>query len=195
MKQMFLIFFAALIVNNILLVRFLGLCSFFGISHKIENSLSMGLAVTFVMTMASLVTWPLYHYLLKPYNLVYLRTIFFVLVIASLVQFVEMFMKKTMPALYQTLGIFLPLITTNCAILAAAFLGIDYNYTLLQSLVYTAGVSGGYVMTIVIFASLRERIDRAPIPPAFQGYPIAFILASLLSLAYLGFVGMFGLQL
>lgn len=195
MKQLFLIFFAAMIVNNILLVRFLGLCSFFGISHKIESSISMGLAVIFVMNMATLVTWPLYHYLLKPYRMVYLRTVFFVLVIASLVQLVEMFMKKTMPTLYRALGIFLPLITTNCAILAAAFLTVDYNYTLLQSLVYTAGVSGGYTMTITIFSSLRERLSRAPIPFAFQGYPIAFILAGLLSLAYLGFVGMFGLHL
>jgi electron transport complex protein RnfA len=195
MRQLFLIFFAAMIVNNILLIRFLGLCSFFGISHRIETSLSMGCAVTFVMTMATLVTWPLYHYLLKPYNMVYLRTVSFILVIASLVQLVEMFMKKALPTLYQALGIFLPLITTNCAILAAAFLNIDYQHNLLQSLFYSVGVSAGYVLAIIIFSSLRERLARAPVPSVFKGYPITFILASLLSLAFLGFAGMFGLQL
>ncbi len=195
MKQLFLIFFAAMLVNNILLIRFLGLCSFFGISQTIENSLSMGFAVMFVMTMATLVTWPLYHYLLKPFNLIYLRTLTFVLIIASLVQFVEMFMKKTAPTLYHALGIFLPLITTNCAILAATFLTIDYGYSLVQTLIYSLGVSAGYIFAITIFSSLRQKVNHAPIPRFFKGYPIAFILAGLLSLSFLGFVGMFGLQL
>lgn len=193
--RLFAIFFGAMIVNNILLMRFLGLCSFFGISNKLENAVSMTWAVTFVMAMASLVTWGLYHFLLLPLGLVFLRTAFFILVIAALVQLVEMYLKKSAPGLYRALGIYLPLITTNCAILAVAFLNIDYGYGLLESLVYTVGVSAGYGLAIVLFASLRERVDRAPVPEAFQGYPIAFILAGLLSLAFMGFAGMFGIQL
>ncbi|HAH05664.1 MAG TPA: electron transport complex subunit RsxA [Elusimicrobia bacterium] len=193
--RLFAIFFGAMIVNNILLMRFLGLCSFFGISNKLENAVSMTWAVTFVMAMASLVTWGLYHFLLLPLGLVFLRTAFFILVIAALVQLVEMYMKKNAPGLYRALGIYLPLITTNCAILAVAFLNIDYGYSLLESLVYTVGVSGGYGVAIVLFASLRERVDKAPVPEAFKGYPIAFILAGLLSLAFMGFAGMFGIQL
>jgi electron transport complex protein RnfA len=183
-----------MLVNNILLMRFLGLCSFFGISNKLENAVSMTWAVTFVMAMASLVTWGIYHFVLLPLDLVFLRTSFFILVIAALVQLVEMFMKKSAPALYRALGIYLPLITTNCAILAVAFLNIDYGYGLLESLVYTVGVSAGYGVAIVLFASLRERVDQAPVPEAFKGYPIAFILAGLLSLAFMGFAGMFGIQ-
>ena len=188
-----MIFFGAMFVNNIVLMRFLGLCPFFGVSNKLENAISMGYAVTFVMTMSSLVTWGIYHFILLPYDLVFLRTSFFILVIASLVQLVEMFMKKNAPALYRALGIFLPLVTTNCAILGVAFLNVDYGHSLLESLVYAVGVSAGFAVAIIIFASLRERLEEAPVPESFKGAPISFILAGLLSLAFMGFAGMFGI--
>jgi electron transport complex protein RnfA len=191
--NIFLIFFSAFLVNNIILIRFLALCSFFGISDKISSSIGMGLAVMFVMTISTAVSWCVYHFLLKPLNLEFLRTASFILTIASLVQLEEMFMKKKLPLLYRALGIYLPLITTNCAILAVAFLSIDYQLNFIKSIFYSLGVSSGYAFTIVLFASLRERIMSAPIPKSFKGYPIAFILASLMSLAYLGFKGLFGL--
>lgn len=192
--KLFVIFFGAMLVNNILLMRFLGLCPFFGVSNKIENAASMSAAVAFVMALATLVTWGIYHFILLPAGLVFLRTSFFIIVIAGLVQFVEMYLRKNAPGLYQALGIFLPLITTNCAILGVAFLSIDYGYSLLESLVYALGVSAGFGGAIIIFASLRERVARAPVPRAFQGYPIIFIMAGLLSLAFMGFAGMFGIQ-
>lgn len=193
MEKLFVIFFGAMLVNNIVLMRFLGLCPFFGVSNKLENSISMSYAVTFVMTMASLVTWGIYHFILLPYDLVFLRTSFFILIIASLVQFVEMFMKKNAPALYRALGIYLPLVTTNCAIVGVAFLNIDYGHSLLESLVYSVGVAAGFGLAIIIFASLRERLEEAPVPESFKGAPIAFILAGLLSLAFMGFTRMFGI--
>lgn len=193
MEKLFVIFFGAMFVNNIVLMRFLGLCPFFGVSNKLENAISMGYAVTFVMTMASMVTWGIYHFILEPFDLVFLRTSFFILVIASLVQLVEMFMKKNAPALYRALGIYLPLVTTNCAILGVAFLNIDYGHSLLESLVYAVGVAAGFSVAIIIFASLRERLEEAPVPESLKGAPISFILAGLLSLAFMGFAGMFGI--
>lgn len=193
MEKLFAIFFGAMLVNNIVLMRFLGLCPFFGISNNLENAISMSYAVTFVMSMASLVTWGIYHFILGPFDLVFLRTAFFILVIASLVQLVEMFMKKNAPALYRALGIYLPLVTTNCAILGVAFLNIDYGHSLLESLVYAVGVALGFAVAIIIFASLRERLEEAPVPESLKGAPIAFILAGLLSLAFMGFAGMFGI--
>lgn len=184
-----------MLVNNIILIRFLGLCPFFGVSNKIETSISMGLAVIFVMTLATAVSWTIYHGILVPLNLVFLRTAFFILIIASLVQLVEMFLKKTSPTLYRALGIYLPLITTNCGILAIAFLNIDFEYSFVEGIIFAVGASIGFTIAIVIFASLRERLEEAPIPDSFKGYPISFILASLLSLAFMGFAGMFGLQL
>lgn len=195
MTNLFLIFFAALLVNNILLVRFLGLCPFFGVSSKIKTSLGMGIAVIFVMVMASIVTWFFYQLVLKPFDIIFLRTASFILVIASLVQFVEILMKKISPALYKALGIYLPLITTNCAILAIAFLNVDYEYSLIESIVYAFGVSIGFTVVIVLFAGIRERIELAPIPEAFKGPAIIFITASLMSLAFLGFSGLFGLNM
>ncbi|MCM8769177.1 MAG: RnfABCDGE type electron transport complex subunit A [Candidatus Omnitrophica bacterium] len=188
-----LIFLSAFLVNNILLIKFIALCSFFGLSNSLAASLGMGLAVMFVMVMSSSVSWAVYHYLLLPLHLEYLRTTAFILTIASLVQFEEIILRKKSPALYRALGIYLPLITTNCAILAAAFLGIDYQLNFLQNLVYSLGVSGGYCLAILLFAGLRERVDSAPVPPSFQGVPIAFITASLMSLAFLGFKGLFKL--
>lgn len=192
--ELFLIFFAGMIVNNIVLIRFLGLCPFFGVSSKTDTAVSMGFAVIFVMVMATTVSWVVFNYILIPYDLIFLRTSFFILVIASLVQLVEIFMKKMFPTLYRALGIYLPLITTNCAILGTAFLTIDYKYNLVEGVIFSFGVSMGFMLAILIFASLREKIENAPIPEAFKGYPISFILASLMSLSFLGFVGMFGLQ-
>ena len=191
--NIFLIFLSAVLVNNILLIRFIGLCSFFGISQKFESSLGMGAAVIFVMVFSSSVTWLIYHFLLIPFHLEYLRTLSFILVIATLVQLAERFIRKYNPTLYQALGIYLPLITTNCAILAAAFLGIDYRLTFLQNLTYALGVSLGYLLAIILFSSIRERIAFAPVPQAFKGVPIAFLTAGLMSLAFLGFKGLFGL--
>jgi len=190
---MFLIFLSAMIVNNILLIRFIALCSFFGISNSMQSSIGMGMAVIFVMVMATTVSWLVYHYLLVPLDLLYLRTASFILTIATFVQLEEMFIRKTFPVLYRALGIYLPLIVVNCAVLAAAFLVIDYNLSLAKSLVYTLGVGAGYFVAIVMFAGIRERINLAPIPKSFQGYPITFITASLMSLAFLGFKGLFGL--
>jgi electron transport complex protein RnfA len=191
--ELFGIFFAALLINNILLIRFIALCSFFGVSTRIETSVGMSLAVIFVMTISSAVSWVIYHAVLAPFHLEFLRTATFILTIAALVQLEELYLKKMIPALYRAMGIYLPLITTNCAILAVAFLAIDYRYNFAQSMIYSLGVSCGYSLAIVLFAYIRERMALAPIPKWFQGYPIAFITAALMSLAFLGFTGMFGL--
>ena len=188
-----LIFVSALLVNNIALIRFIALCSFFGLSNSMEASLGMGMAVIFVMVMASSVTWLVYHGVLVPAGLVFLRTTVFILTIASLVQFVELFIRRFSVALYKAMGIYLPLITTNCAILAAAFLGIDYRLSFIQNVVYSLGVSGGYCLAMLLFAGIRERIQTAPVPEYFKGIPTAFITASLMSLAFLGFKGLFKL--
>ncbi|MFA5035159.1 MAG: RnfABCDGE type electron transport complex subunit A [Candidatus Margulisiibacteriota bacterium] len=193
MTELLGIFFAAFLINNILLIRFIALCSFFGVSTKLETSLGMSSAVIFVMTISSAVSWVAYHSVLVPFHLEFLRTAVFILTIASLVQLEELYLKKMIPSLYRAMGIYLPLITTNCAILAVAFLAIDYKYSFIQSLVYSLGVSGGYSLAIILFAYLRERTALAPVPKWFQGYPIAFMTAALMSLAFLGFTRMFGL--
>ena len=191
--NLFLIFLSAMIVNNILLIRFIALCSFFGISNNIQTSIGMGMAVLFVMVMASSISWVIYHFILVPFDLLYLRTAAFILTIATFVQLEEMAIRKMFPALYRAMGIYLPLIVVNCAVLAAAFLIIDYNLSFIKSLVYTVGVAAGYFVSIVLFAAIRERVSLAPVSRSFQGYPIAFITASLMSLAFLGFKGLFGL--
>ncbi len=191
--NLFLIFLSAMIVNNILLIRFIALCSFFGISNNIQTSLGMGMAVIFVMVMASSISWVVYHFILIPFDLMYLRTAAFILTIATFVQLEEMVIRKVFPALYRAMGIYRPLIVVNCAVLAAAFLIIDYNLDFIRSLVYTVGVGAGYLFSIVMFAAIRDRIALAPVPKSFQGYPIAFITASMMSLAFLGFKGLFGL--
>lgn len=202
-QRYFFIFFGALIIYNILLIRFIGLCPFFGVSSKMETSMGMGMSVIFVMTMASVVSWVAWNYILEPLHVgefLYIPT--FILIIASLVQLVEMFLKKTSPALYMALGIYLPLITTNCAVLATATesvkpgflkLNIAYNFSIMESVVYTIGVGFGFAAAIILFAAIRERIDIAPVPRFFKGYPIAFIVAALMSLAFMGFANMFGL--
>jgi electron transport complex protein RnfA len=189
----FLIFLSAMLVNNILLIRFIALCSFFGISNNIHASIGMGLAVIFVMVMSTLVSWLVFHLILVPLQLEFLRTAAFILTIATFVQLEEMFIRKMFPPLYRALGIYLPLIVVNCAVLAAAFLCIDYNLDLFKSEIYTLGVSTGYFLAIVMFAAIREVVDHAPVPKSFKGHPIAFITASLMSLAFLGFKGLFGL--
>ncbi len=191
--SIFLIFISAMMVNNILLIRFIGLCSFFGVSNRMETSIGMGMAVIFVMVIASIVSWLVYHHILVPFHLEFLRTATFILTIASLVQLEEMVIRKNSPNLYRAMGIYLPLITTNCAILAVAFLNIDYNLSFFKSIIYSLGVSLGYTLAIVMFAGIRERIELSPVPKSFKGYPIAFITASLMSLAFLGFKGLFGL--
>lgn len=191
--NIFLIFLSAMLVNNILLIRFIALCSFFGISNNISASIGMSLAVLFVMVMSSSISWLIYNFILDPFNLEYLRTATFILTIATFVQLEEMFIKKVFPPLYNALGIYLPLIVVNCAVLAAAFFGVDYKLNFINNLIYTMGIGTGYGLAIILFAGIRERIAIAPISKAFQGYPIAFITASLMSLAFLGFKGLFGL--
>lgn len=190
----YMILLSSILINNIVLIRFLALCSFFGVSNEIETSIGMGMAVMFVMTLASASTWILWYALLLPFQLEYLRTAVFILVIAGLVQFVEMYMKKALKSLYNAMGIYLPLITTNCAVLAIALLNIDYGLGFVNSIIYTVGVAAGYTLAIILFAGIRERIALSTtIPHPFRGYPIAFITASLMSLAFLGFSHLFGL--
>ncbi len=190
-----LIFIAAFIVNNILLMRYIGLCPFFGVSTSLSTAFGMSAAVLFVMLLATWVTWIIFHFILLPLDLVFLRTAAFILVIASLVQFVEMFLKKNFKALYSAMGIYLPLITTNCAILAVTFLVIDYKYSLFQSTIFSIGTALGFALVIILFSAIRERLEFAPISRSLKGYPIAFIAASLVALAFLGFIGLFGLSL
>ena len=191
--KLFGIFFAAFLINNILLIRFLALCPFIGVSTKVNTSVGMSFAVIFVMTISSAISWVLYHLVLTPFSLEFLRTAAFILTIASLVQLVELYLKKMIPTLYRAMGIYLPLITTNCAILGVAFLAIDYKFNFLEAIIYSLGVSAGFSLALILFAFIRERMALAPIPRWFKGYPIAFITAALMSLAFLGFSGMFGL--
>lgn len=184
---------ASILVNNYILVQFLGCCSFFGVSKKTDTAIGMGMAVVFVMALASAVTWAVQYFILEPLNLQYMQTIAFILVIATLVQFVEMFMKKSMPALYSALGIFLPLITTNCAVLGVTILNIDSGYGFVQSLVNALGAGLGFLLAMVMFAGVRERLETAEIPDSLKGLPITLIAASLVSLSFLGFQGLFGL--
>jgi len=184
-----MIFIAAIFVNNIVLSQFLGICPFLGVSKKISTALGMGFAVMFVMTISSIVTHLVYYKLLIPFNLVYMQTVVFILVIASLVQMVEIILKKTSPALYQALGIFLPLITTNCAVLGVAILSIQKSYGLLSAVCFSLANAMGFTLAIVLFAGMRERLARSSIPEALQGTPIALITAGLLSMAFMGFSG------
>jgi electron transport complex protein RnfA len=195
MDNLFLIFLSAFLVNNIVLMKFLGLCPFFGVSRQMETAASMGISVIFVMTLATVITWVLYQYILIPLDLIYLRTVVFILVIASLVQFLELFFRKQLPALYSALGIFLPLITTNCAILGVAFLNIDNNFNLISGIVFAISSGLGFLLAIVLIGSIRERLENAPIPESLKGLPISFVLAALMGLAFLGFAGFLGLSL
>lgn len=189
----YMIIVSAILINNIVLIRFLGLCPFFGVSNRLETAVGMGMAVIFVMTIASSASWALWSYLLMPLKLEFLRTAAFILVIASLVQFLEMYIRKAMPALYQAMGLYLPLITTNCSVLGVAILIIDYNLSFINSLIYAISVAVGFTLALVLFAGIRERLSLAPIPEFLKGYPIIFITASLMSMAFLGFSHLFGL--
>lgn len=215
--ELFIIFVGVVLVNNFVLARFLGLCPYIGVSKDLKSALGMGLAVIFVMTMASAATWVIYHYLLAPgmdnlwfnlwgegrdpsyFDLTFLRTIAFILVIAALVQLVEMIILKTSPPLYRALGIYLPLITTNCAVLGVAVLNIDTFFegaqlvpgSFLKSLVQGFGAGVGFTLALILMAAIRERLELADLPPALKGAPIAFLVAALMSMAFLGFTGLF----
>lgn len=189
MEHYFLIIVSAALVNNFVLSRFLGLCPFIGVSKKMDSAVGMGMAVIFVLTLASIITYLLNKYLLVPLDIIFLKTVTFILVIATLVQLVEMFIQKVSPGLYQALGIYLPLITTNCAVLGAALININENYSLLESSVHGFGAGIGFTLALIIMSGIRERLELANIPKSFKGAPIAFITAGLLSLIFLCFKG------
>ena len=185
-----LIFITAIFVNNIVLSQFLGICPFLGVSKKVSTASGMGAAVTFVLVLATIVTYLIQHYVLDPNHLGYLQTIAFILVIAALVQMVEIILKKVSPSLYQALGVFLPLITTNCCILGVAILVIQKDYNLLQGIVYSFSTALGFALAMIIFAGLREQLQRfSRVPKAFDGMPIALVTAGLLAMAFMGFSG------
>ena len=186
----FAIIIGAIFVNNVVLAQFLGICPFLGVSSKVETSMGMGAAVTFVMALSAVVTWLIQTYILVPLGIEYMQTIVFILVIAALVQMVEIVLKKVSPSLYQALGIFLPLITTNCAVLGVAIAMIQKEFSLLQGVAFNVATALGFALALVIFAGLRERIEFEEAPKAFQGVPIALITASILALAFMGFSGL-----
>lgn len=183
------IIITAIFVNNIVFAQFLGICPFLGVSKRISSAVGMGMAVTFVMAIATVVTYLLQMYVLVPLGIIFLQTIAFILVIAALVQVLEIVMKKTMPVLYQALGVFLPLITTNCAVLGVAILVIQKNMTLAESLVYAVSTALGFTLALVIFAGIREQLALSKVPKAMQGTPIALITAGILAMAFMGFAG------
>ncbi|RMH60334.1 MAG: electron transport complex subunit RsxA [Zetaproteobacteria bacterium] len=190
MVEFALILVSAVLVNNYVLTKFLGICPFLGVSNKLETALGMSFAVMFVMTLASTASWLVQTYVLVPLDLMYLQTIFFILIIASLVQFIEMMIHKTSPVLYQALGIFLPLITTNCAVLGVALLNVQQKQGFMGSVLYGFGAALGFALVLVLFSGLRERIEYAPVPDAFKGSPVALITAGMMSLAFMGFSGL-----
>jgi len=189
-QQIIGILIAALLSQNFILVKFYGICPFMGVSKKIDTALGMGAAVTFVMALASAACWLVNEFLLIPLGLSYMQTVAFILVIASIVQVVEMFLKKMVPALYKALGVFLPLITTNCAVLGVVLVNVAEGYNFLISVINGAAGGLGFTLAIVLFASVRERVDKADCPDCFKGYPLALIAAGLLALAFMGFSGL-----
>lgn len=199
--SLILIIITAIFVNNVVLAQFLGICPFLGVSKKVDTASGMGMAVTAVLVVATIVTYLIQVYVLNVFGLEYLQTIAFILVIAALVQMIEIVLKKTMPALYQALGVFLPLITTNCCILGVAILVIQKDYDLLEGIIYALSTGLGFLLAMVLFAGLREQLDLVDVPKSFEGVPIAFVTASLLAMAFMGFSGvdgglkiLFGLQ-
>jgi len=191
MEKLVVIILSVVLVNNFILVRFLGLCPFLGVSREIKSSISMGVAVIFVMTLASICTWFIQYYLLVPYKVEFLQTIVFILVIAALVQFVEMVIQKVSPVLQKALGIYLPLITTNCAVLGVCILNIREDYNLLETIVHGAGAGLGFTLAILLMAGIRERLSLAKVPESMQGFPLSFIIACLMALSFFGFQGFF----
>ena len=191
--QLLAIMLGAILANNFIFSQFLGICPFLGVSKKLNSAVGMSLAVIFVMLMATAATWPIYNLLLVPRDLGYLQTIVFILIIAALVQLVEIALKRFLPPLYNSLGIYLPLITTNCAVLGVTILNIDKGYDFGQSLVNALGAGLGFLLAMVMFAGVRERLESAEIPAGLKGLPITLVAASLVSMSFLGFQGLFGL--
>ena len=191
LKQLILILMGGVLINNYVLQKFLGICPFLGVSKKFNQAFGMGIAVTFVMLVATAVTYPLYFYLLVPNKLEYLQTILFILVIAALVQFVEIVLKKFIPALHAALGVYLPLITTNCAVLGVALNNITDGYNFIESMISSLGVGLGFLLAMVLFAGVRSRIENCPAPECMKGLPITLVAASIVSLAFFGFSGVF----
>lgn len=188
-KEIIAILISALLTENFVMVKFYGICPFLGVSKKVETAAGMGMAVTFVMAIASMITYLVNTYLLSPFSLEYLQTIVFILIIAGLVQFVEMFVKKSMPALYNALGIYLPLITTNCAVLGVALLNVQKSYNFLYSLLYGTFAALGFTLAIILMAGIREYLDEKAIPESLRGFPIALVTAGLMAIAFMGFSG------
>lgn len=192
MKELIVILLSAMLVDNFVLSKFMGICPFLGVSKKLDSAIGMGAAVTFVMICATLCTTLIYSLILVPMELEYLKTIAFILIIALFVQLVEMILKKKMPSLYNALGVYLPLITTNCAVLGVTILNIDENYTLLESVVNSLGAGLGFTLALVIFSGVRSRVNSADVPETFKGIPSTLIAASIVSLSFMGFSGLFG---
>ena len=190
MNEYLLILVSTILVNNFVLVKFLGLCPFMGVSKKMDTAIGMGFATTFVLTLASLTSYLINTYLLIPFELEYLRTIAFIVTIAAVVGFTELVVNKTSPVMHQSLGVFLPLITTNCAVLGVALLNVGASNSFLQSAVYGFGAAVGFSFVLVLFSGIRERIESADVPKIFQGVPIALITAGLMSMAFMGFIGL-----
>ena len=190
MINLILISIAAILTENLVLVKFLGCCPLIGVSGKTGSAVGMGVSVIFTMTVASAVTWPVYHFALVPLGLEYMKTVVFVLIIAAIVQLIELFMQKKIPSIYSALGIYLPLITTNCAVLGVALLNISKDYSFIESVVYGFAAGVGFLLAIFLMSLIRERINYADIPGPFRGYPIILLAAALLSMAFMGFRGM-----
>jgi electron transport complex protein RnfA len=189
-KSLAAVFLAAILTENYILCKFLGICPFLGVSKKLNTAVGMSAAVTFVMVLATAVTWPIYYYVLVPNQLEYLQTVVYILIIAALVQLIEIFLKKFVPSLYSALGIYLPLITTNCAVLGVAILMIQKEFNLLQSVVYSVSIAAGFALALVLFAGIRERLEFEEMPAAMKGAPIALVTAGILAMAFLGFTGL-----
>jgi len=189
-NEFFMILLGTVLVNNFVLVQFLGLCPFMGVSNKLESAIGMGAATTFVMTLAAVCTYMVNHWILSPLDLGYLRTIAFILVIAAVVQFVKMFMEKTSPLLYRVLGVFLPLITVNCAVLGVALLNVQKSHNFFESTLYGFGGALGFSLVLILFSAMRERLAAADVPLPFKGAAIGMITAGLMSLAFMGFTGL-----
>lgn len=189
MKEMLLILLMGILTQNFIYIKFMGICPFLGVSDKLDKAVGMSFAVIFVMTISSAATWCIYYYILQPFGLEYLKTIAFILIIASIVQLIEMFLKKFVPALYASLGIFLPLITTNCAVLGSALINIQNGYSFVNSVLYGFASGVGFMVAIIIFAGVRERMQLSNPPKAFKGMPIALIAAGLIAMVFSGFAG------
>lgn len=192
MKSLIVILLSAMLTDNFVLSKFMGICPFLGVSKKLDSAAGMGAAVTFVMVCATLCTYPIYTFILIPMGLEYLKTIAFILIIALFVQLVEMILKKKVPSLYKALGVFLPLITTNCAVLGVTILNVDSGYTLVQSIVNSAGAGLGFTLALLIFSGVRSRVNAANVPETFKGVPATLIAASVVSVSFMGFSGLFG---